>query len=345
MKQIAVVMGGPSAEHEVSLKSGAEVLRNIDRMQYRTRAVVITKSKALYFCNCDDSTVPADTDLANPDTSPCMQGPFNAASAAAIWEGCDVAFLALHGSFGEDGVFQGYLESIGLPYTGSGVYASAVAMNKITSKYLYQQCGIPVAASLNYGKHFPKHTVQYIAEQIGFPCFVKCPQSGSSRLMGRAATAAELQVLLAEFTPHASEIMVEKSITGIEFTCGIIDDDNGVPFALPPIEIRPKDAFFTFNAKYTTGGSDEIVPAPYPEEVLKQLQDIALAAHYACGCRGISRTDMIMADGAFYVLETNTLPGLTANSLIPKAYKAIGGTYSGFIDLLIRQALFAQAHP
>jgi len=345
MKQIAVVMGGPSAEHEVSLKSGTEVLRYIDRVQYRIRAVVINNRKEFFFCNCEGSTLPTDADLAHPETSPLMQGPYNAASAAAVWEGCDVAFLALHGSFGEDGVFQGYLESVGLPYTGSGVYASAVAMNKITSKYLYQQNGIPVAPSLNFGKHLPLHTVSYIAEHVGFPCFVKCPQSGSSRLMGRASTMAELQSLLNEYTPYAPEIMVEKSITGIEFTCGVLDDEAGVPYALPPIEIRPKDTFFTFNAKYTTGASEEIVPAPYSAEVLKRIQDIALGAHYACGCRGLSRTDMIMDGEAFYVLETNTLPGLTANSLIPKAYKAVGGTYSGLIDLIIKQALSVKNSP
>jgi len=343
MKRIAVVMGGPSAENEVSLRSGIEVLRHIDHGTWQVRAVVITQEKRFYFCNCAAGMFPDELDICRPESSKRMHGPHSGADAAAVWESCDAVFNAMHGSFGEDGVFQGYLESIGLPYTGSGVYASAVAMNKITSKQLYRLSGLTVAPSMIYGKQFPQNSIDRIAEQIGFPCFVKCPQSGSSRLMGRATSFEELTAQLSEFSSYADEIMVEKSITGTEFTCGVLDKENGETFALPPIEIRPKDTFFTFDAKYKTGGSDEIVPAPFPEEILSQIRTIALIAHKACGCSGISRTDMIMADGLFYVLETNTLPGLTSTSLIPKAFKAAGGTYSGLIDLLIRQALTSAA--
>jgi D-alanine-D-alanine ligase len=339
IKRINVIMGGPSAEHEVSLQTGIEVLKHIDQERWAVRAVVIGRKRELFFCDVTPDALPSIDELTEPHGAPRMQGPSSLQAASAVWDKCDAAFLALHGSFGEDGVIQGYLETIGMPYTGSGVYASAVAMNKITLKYLFIQNGIPVPPYTIYGPGFPHHTVEEIARRHGFPCFVKCPQSGSSKLMGRAATVEALVALLREFAPVSPEILVEQSISGTEFTCGVLDNANGTPFALPPVEIRPKTEFFDYTAKYTSGASDEIVPAPRPQELLERIRNVALAVHRIVGCRGISRTDMIYSNDTLFVLETNTLPGLTANSLIPKAYRAAGGTFTGLIELLIEQAL------
>ena len=336
-KRINVLIGGPSAEHEVSLNSGSEVLRYIDRDAYAVRVVVITMEQQFYFCDPDRGGTPAIDDLRYPASSALMQGPYTPGAAGPVWNGCEAAFLALHGSFGEDGVIQGYLETLGIPYNGSGVYASAVAMNKITSKYLFSRNGLATPPYSLYGPRFSE-TADTIAQKHGFPCFVKCPQSGSSKLLERAATIEELTSLLDEFSRYATEILVEEAVNGIEFTCGVLDDEHGNPFALPPVEIRPKTSFFDYTAKYTAGASDEIVPAPQPEELVKRIQDTALTAHRILGCRNVSRTDMIYRDDRLFVLETNTLPGLTANSLIPKSYAAIGGTFSGLLDLLIRQA-------
>ncbi len=338
-RRINVIMGGPSAEYEVSLKSGVEVLRYIDRNKWSARAVVIDKCKNLYYCDTESDAIPSLDEFTEPDKTPVMKGPFSPASGSEVWEKCDAAFLALHGSFGEDGVIQGYLETIGIPYTGSGIQASAVAMNKITSKYLFIQHGIAVPPFLIYGNGFPQNTAEEISRRCGFPCFVKCPQSGSSKLMGRASDLVELEALLREFTPYSSQILVEQSISGIEFTCGVLEDASGSPFALPPVEIRPKSVFFDYTAKYTTGASEEIVPAPQDAKLLELIRNTALSVHKIIGCRGISRTDMIYCDDTLFVLETNTLPGLTANSLIPKAYCAAGGTFTALIDLLIEHAL------
>ena len=128
-------------------------------------------------------------------------------------------------------------------------------------------------------------------------------------------------------------------VTGPEFTCGVLEDKDGICTALPPIEIRPKATFFDYTAKYTDGASEEIVPAPQPEALLERIREVAIRSHTLLGCSGISRTDMIYNDDKLYVLETNTLPGLTATSLIPKSYSATGGTFPRFIDLLIEQAL------
>ena len=156
------------------------------------------------------------------------------ASSESLWEKCDVAFLALHGTFGEDGVIQGYLDTIGIPYTGSGVYASAVAMEKITSKFLYLNNGLSVPPWSIYGKAYPEITIGPIERKHGFPCFVKCPQSGSSRLLGRADDRNPLEELIAELAPHAERLLIETAIRGIEFSCGILEKADGELLALPP---------------------------------------------------------------------------------------------------------------
>jgi D-alanine-D-alanine ligase len=216
-------------------------------------------------------------------------------------------------------------------------------MDKVASKYLFVNSGLTVPPWSLYGQAHPETTARSIAEKHGFPCFVKCPQSGSSRLMGRAVDTASLERLLAELSPHADRLLVETAIKGVEFSCGVIEKDGGEPTALPPIEIRPKtpgqEGYFDYTAKYTDGGSDEIVPAPRPAKLCERIKDAALTAHRAIGCSGVSRTDMICADGTLYVLETNTLPGLTSTSLLPKEFRAAGGTYPGLIDILLRAAL------
>lgn len=336
---VNVMMGGPSPEHEVSLKSGLEVLAHIDRAANSARAVVVSKSKQFFFCDPGDSPLTL-ADVADPAASPRFTGPFSPAASGKIWEGVDVAFLALHGTFGEDGVLQGYLETIDVPYTGSGVYSSAVAMEKITSKMLYLAGGLAVPPWSIYRKGHPAATIDSLASKHGFPCYVKVPQSGSSRLMGRADNRESLVALIEEFSPYADRLLVETAITGIEFSCGVLDLADDTVTALPPIEIRPRgQAYFDYTAKYTDGKSEEIVPAERPEPILEQVKATAVAAHRILGCRGVSRTDMILADDRLYVLETNTLPGMTANSLLPKEFVAFGGTYAGLLDLLIAAAL------
>jgi D-alanine-D-alanine ligase len=335
--RVNVVMGGPSAEYEVSLNSGQQVLSNLDRSKYDLRVVVITKDKKFYYSNIADN-IPDVAILADPQKT--MIGPFLPCDCKQVWEDCDVAFLALHGEFGEDGIIQGYLEALSIPYYGSGVYASAVAMNKITTKFLYELNGLDTPTYSIYGVNHPEITVDSIVKKHGFPCFLKCPQSGSSRLMGRAKNENELNALLEELQQSSDDILVEDSITGIELSCGVIEDTDGKLTALPPIEIRPVDSeFFDYTAKYTKGASLEIVPAPHPEELLKRVEEAAKRAHRMLGCYGVSRTDMIYSGDKLYVLETNTLPGMTITSLLPKAFKAVGGTYSQLLDTLISTAL------
>jgi D-alanine-D-alanine ligase len=341
--RVNVVMGGPSVEHEISLRSGLEVMANIDKSVYSVRAVVVSRNREFFYCDPGGKPLTPE-DLNDPVPSGRFKGPFGPAASAELWDKCGAAFLALHGSFGEDGVIQGYLDAVGVPYTGSGVSASAVAMDKIASKFMYINSGLAVPAWSVYGKAYPETTRGSIAKKHGFPCFVKCPQSGSSRLLGRAQDRKSLDKLLAELSPHADRLLIETAIAGIEFSCGILEKENGELIALPPIEIRPAGGFFDYTAKYTDGGSEEIVPAPRPAPLLERITTASLVAHRAIGCSGVSRTDMIYADDTLYVLETNTLPGLTPNSLLPKACGAAGGTYAGLIDIMIRTALAKKSY-
>lgn len=332
-------MGGPSAEHEVSLNSGREVLTHLDRDKWNPRAVVISKEKEFFFCD-PRLSVPELEDLRDPKNSSRFRGPYRPSDSSAIWKDCNCAFLALHGAFGEDGRLQGYLESIGMPYTGSGVYASAVGMNKVTSKTVFERAGLTTPPSSVYGAAFPHVTLASLSEKHSFPCFVKCPQSGSSRLMGRATDRESLKSLLDELSAESDQLLVESYIEGIEFSCPVLETPNHDLEALPPVEIRPKNAsFFDYEAKYASGGSDEIVPIPHGPELVARIQQIALTAHRVLGCRGMSRTDMILKDDTLYVLEINTLPGLTSASLAPKSYQSTGRSYSDLLSNLVESAL------
>ncbi len=339
MKKIIVIMGGPSAEHEVSLATGQEILKHLDKSKYQPRSVIITRDKMFYYSDSALKNIPAE-DFINPAASKQFMGPVPPAQSGEIWEGVVCAVLALHGEFGEDGRIQGFLETISIPYTGSNVFASAVSMEKIASKYLFEQHDITTPPYSVFRTNGSGASMDAIAEQHGFPCFVKCPQSGSSRLMGRADSRKELEKLLNEYSDYTTEILIETTITGDEYSVPVLEYPDGTVKTLLPILIRPVNAeFFDYKAKYTDGECEEIVPAPCSDDLSKRMQQISLKAHLILKCNGLSRTDMIVQDDTIYVLETNTLPGLTSASLAPKAFVATGGTYTQLLDILIETSI------
>ncbi len=175
--------------------------------------------------------------MRDPARSRRFKGPFKPYDAEAVWKSCDVAFLAVHGSFGEDGLLQGYLDTLKIPYNGSGVFSSAVAMNKIATKFILEQNGVKTPPYYIAGKNHPEVTWLFLAETFGYPMFVKCPQSGSSRLMARVDCGAGLGSKLGEFRQYSDEILVEKGVKGPEFTCPVLEMPNGTVRALPAIEI------------------------------------------------------------------------------------------------------------
>ena len=299
---IALVAGGVSGERAVSLSGAASVEKALDLEKFIVRRYD-----------------PA-TDLARL-----------AGDAPEI----DFAFILLHGLFGEDGTMQGFLDLLGVPYQGSGVLGSAIAMDKQLAKELYALNDLPVADSTILTSR-DNIDAAALVQRFGLPVVVKPVHEGSSLGLSLAQTAQELLAGIERALSHDSHVMVEKYIKGRELTVGVLG--NNELEALPVIEIVPdkKFSFFDYDAKYLPGATEEICPAPIAEALTRLAQQHAVAAHKALRLRGYSRTDMILAeDNSLYLLETNTIPGMTATSLMPQAAAVHGLTFPQFLERLI----------
>ena len=249
----------------------------------------------------------------------------------------DVAFLTLHGKMGEDGTIQGLLEMIGLPYTCSGVMGSAIAMDKARSKVLYADAGIPTAPSVSL-KATDSINIPEIVEIVGIPCVVKPATEGSALGVEIVEDDADLPAAINRVFEIDDQLVIEQFIEGTEITVAILGNDEME--ALPVIKIVPQGEFYDFESKYAPGGSQHICPAPLPDDVTATAQDYAKRAHRALGCRGVSRSDFIIdADGTPWILETNTIPGMTATSLLPDAARAAGIDFPTLCTKLIEFAL------
>ncbi|MGF1510215.1 MAG: D-alanine--D-alanine ligase [Myxococcota bacterium] len=313
MKKIAVFMGGPSREHEVSMWSGRQVLSVLEDDAF---PVVVSKEGAWAI----DGGPPRSFTEA----------------LGALKHDCEIAFLALHGPFGEDGTLQGLLETAEIPYTGSGLPASALAMDKIRSKLVYQALGLSTAPFV------PVWAGDVVrAEELCFASewVVKPARDGSSFGVHMCETHDAVRHALAEM--GGQDALVEARARGREFTCGVLDMDRG-PTALPVTELIPGDGhpFFDFDAKYTSGATDEITPAEVSDEIRDQIQHLAVAAHRALGCRDMSRTDIMWNAQTrdLWILETNTIPGMTETSLLPQAAAAAGMTFEQLTRHVVARA-------
>lgn len=249
----------------------------------------------------------------------------------------DVAFLCLHGKGGEDGCLQGFLETIGLPYTGPGVWSSATAMNKAKSKLFYQQADIPTAPFV-YVKQGDDYDVAAICALMEGQCVVKPATEGSALgiyiVEGEEAVAQAIEAVF-EIDPL---VVVEKFLAGTEITVAVIGNEDA--FALPIIEIVPRGEFYDFDSKYAPGGSQHICPAPFDDELTAIIQDQAVRAHKVLGCTGVSRSDFILDENnVAWILETNTIPGMTATSLLPDAARAAGMDFPELCTRLVGYAL------
>ena len=303
--RLALIAGGTSAEREVSLKGAAGVEKALDPSKYD----VVRYDPA--------------TDLARI-----------AKDAASI----DAAFILLHGIHGEDGTIQGFLDLLGIPYQGAGVLGSALAMDKNLAKTMYQLDGLPVAPWVMV---YPEDVrdPRRINQKLRLPYVVKPVRQGSSIGMSIVRAADQLPPALQLALAHDSEVMVEEFIKGRELTAGVLGNDDLQ--ALPLIEIIPDGRydFFNYEAKYQPGASKEICPAPVSEAVRQKAQEYALRAHRSLQLRGYSRTDMILNGDELYLLETNTIPGMTPTSLLPQAAAEAGLPFAALLDRLIELAL------
>lgn len=249
----------------------------------------------------------------------------------------DVAFLCMHGKMGEDGTLQGFLEMIGLPYIGSGVWSSALAMDKAKSKLFYENAGIqtPVSVTLYSPDDM---SVEDILSTVGESCVVKPATEGSALGVYIVKGADEVKDAIGKAFELDSEVLVETFVKGTELTIAVLGNEQLE--ALPVIQIVPRNEFYDFESKYAPGGSQHLCPAPLNAEATEKVQAMAKAAHRVLGCSGISRSDFIMDEnGEFWILETNTLPGMTETSLLPDAARAAGIEFPELCTRLIELAL------
>ncbi|OHA16924.1 MAG: hypothetical protein A3C79_01190 [Candidatus Taylorbacteria bacterium RIFCSPHIGHO2_02_FULL_45_28] len=320
--RVGVIRGGPSREYEVSLDSGASVLSSLREhfeQDYQSRDVFIDRQGNWHI----DGIPISPNDISTK---------------------ADVVFNALHGTYGEDGKVQAFLESHGIPFTGSGSLGSAVGMNKILSKKVFADHDIKSPYWKEVSSDSVRVNVEAVARELFntfiLPAVVKPNASGSSVGVSIVKTFADLIPALNIAAEHGEIILIEEFIPGVEATCGVIEGFRGQAlYALPPIEIRPMTAFFDYEAKYQ-GKSQEIVPATFSEKIKKSLEELAGKIHRALGLRHYSRSDFIIHPRrGIYVLEVNTLPGLTAESLVPKALRAIGSDVHELVGHLVELSL------
>ncbi|NPD30929.1 D-alanine--D-alanine ligase [Eggerthellaceae bacterium zg-1084] len=249
----------------------------------------------------------------------------------------DVAFICLHGRMGEDGSIQGLLEHVGIPYTGSGVLGSALALDKARAKVHYRAAGLrtPRGLTVHQDDRLP---VDWIIEAVGLPCVVKPSTEGSALGVFVVTTPDELSASIEQASALDSAVLVEEYIAGVELTVAVLG--NRELEALPVIQIVPAHEFYDFESKYAEGGSRHICPAEISEEATAEAQRLAMEAHVALGCRGMSRSDIIMnARGELYLLETNTIPGMTKTSLLPDAARVAGMSFPQLCERLVNLAL------
>ncbi len=325
-QHIAVLMGGMSTEHEVSLASGAKISESLDRGRFDVTPVTITRDGHWLF--------PEDRVL------DIFEAPSELRRLAV-----DCAFIALHGSFGEDGRLQGMLDLLGIPYTSSGCIASGLAMDKLRAKAVAQEAGIRVAKHLTVRETAwiaePDVVVERVQSEIGFPCVIKSPCQGSSVGMAIPKTAVELRDSASEVFRYGERLMAEQYVSGIEVTCAVLDVDPArEPRALPVTEIRPRtSAYFDYEAKYTPGATEEITPARISAALTRQVQEAAVLAHEAIGCAIWSRSDFIIDETGPVWIEVNTVPGMTPTSLYPQAAAAAGIGYAELLTIFVDAAL------
>ncbi len=323
---VAVLMGGTSSEHEVSLKSGAMVAGNLDRTRYEISPVIITREGLWKF--------PSERAV-----------PVGAALTRLRELNVDCVFIALHGPFGEDGRIQGLFDVFGMPYTGSGCTASALAIDKIHSKAVVRQAGVRVADQIvlhrsEWDRAF-EGVMTRVNNGIGFPCLIKSPCQGSSLGMAIPKNAGEFRTALLDVFAYDDLVMIEKYIKGIELTCAVLDAEPGKPpRALPVTEICPVSSeYFDYTAKYTPGACTEITPARISEAVTGKVQAMAERVHTVVGCKGLSRSDMILDGDDPVWIEVNTIPGMTETSLYPQAAAAAGIAFPELLTLFVEEAL------
>jgi D-alanine-D-alanine ligase len=309
--RVAVLCGGRSGEHEVSINSAESIIAAMDQGRYEVERIFITK----------EGRWQPRAISPEPDGNP----------------GIDVVFPALHGTFGEDGTVQGLLELAGLPYVGAGVLASAASMDKDVMKRLCRERGIPVVDHIVVMRGAVQ--TEQICRKLPFPMFVKPANLGSSVGISKVRTCEELKAALEMAGQYDRKIIVERGIEGREFECSVMGNDQ--PVAAIPCEILPSREFYDYEDKYLLNQAQVVLPADLTPPQTAEMQRLTVECYQAVGCEGMARVDFLMETktGSMYVNEINTVPGFTAISMFPKMWEKSGLPYPKLIDRLIELAL------
>lgn len=314
--RVGVLRGGPSAEYEISLSTGRAILNNLDD-KYEPIDILISRNGIWHEKGLEK----------NPEK---------------ILKKIDVVINGLHGKYGEDGEVQKILESFGVPYTGSNALSSALAMNKVASKKIFKNHNLktPISVSIPFEK-LTRSAIREIYHSLPSPFVVKPSNSGSSIGVYIVRSLPELEEAVIAASLHSPAVLIEEYIQGKEATCGLIEDFRGsTHYSLLPVEIRHGSDFFDYSAKYLNEKTEEVIPGNFSEEEKKMIQEITIAAHKSLGLRHYSRSDFIVhPKRGIYILETNSLPGLTEKSLLPKSLIAVGSNIKEFISHILNKTL------
>ena len=367
--RVGVLAGGASSEREISLATGIEIASHLpadryevtlidplalmagnaaltDEQRAHARALAEQAGVIEELPERDRRELPEALQQRIISGSTDLVGANSALVPAGGQRRLDVCFVAIHGQWGEDGTIQGMLELLGIPYVGSGVLASALAMDKVMAKLVFAASGLEVPRGFVVAAgELPaaNESVLIQASDVGYPVVVKPVRQGSSVGVVMVDESDDLRAAIEAGFALDERVMVEERLHGTELTVGVIGNGDAMR-PLPVIEIATRADFFDYRAKYDPALTDEICPARISDELAAQVQAIAVAAHQALGCRDLSRTDMIVTDdGRIVVLEVNTIPGMTANSLLPKAARVAGIDFGELCSMLIEAALARSA--
>jgi len=323
VKNIAILAGGDSSEFPVSMNSAKTIYANLDPWEYNAYLIVVRGT---------------DWHL---ETEAGEKVPVNKDDFTLTLEGepirFDCAFIIIHGTPGENGVLQGYFEMLRIPYTTSGVLASSLTFNKLFSKrYLFRfDTAISHYYLLSQGESWNREN---ILEITGLPCFVKPNRGGSSFGVTKVTSAEELPDAIEKAFEEDYEVLVEEYLEGTELTCGVIKS-GGEEWVFPPTEIVSKNEFFDYEAKYTKGMADEITPARISDELDQRVRQLSSRLYDLFNCRGIVRIDYIYANDRLYFMEVNTIPGMSAASIVPQQIEAMGYSLEQMFSLAIEDAI------
>ncbi len=322
--RIALMAGGNSSEREIALQSAAQIEQALDRNKYEVTVIDIYNRDWRY-------TAPDGTEYQFNKTDFSL-------SVEGVKREFDYALIIIHGTPGEDGKLQGYLDIMGIPYSSCSQVSSVVTFDKISTKRAVAQCGINLAKEIFLSKG-EQITADEAVEKLGLPMFIKPNASGSSFGVTRVTDKSQIMQAVADAFKESDGVLLEECIVGREMGCGVMIA-GGKEYALPITEIVPKNAFFDFEAKYTSGMSDEITPAQIPDSMRDELHRMSLAAYRACRCKGVVRVDFIVTDnGTPYMIEVNSIPGMSSGSIVPKQARAAGMSLGELYDIIIADTM------